>query len=151
MIILPPFMAFPSLIAVSSLNYLYGCCSFCTSTFVDGQLWTTCSDRIPKCSSSSITILISSALMQSGMAIHNSIALMIMPIPDISSYPFVLQLCLHSQSAMNSCGPGLYSILMLYWWIHMSILCSLCDRLATSLEISTSRLRSVITLSLWVK
>ena len=50
----------------------------------------------------------------------------------------------------NSCGPGLYSILVLYWFMHSNNLCSLCDRLAMSfLSITTSDLWSVIMLTLW--
>ena len=65
---------------------------------------------------------------------------------------FVSWLCLDSQSVMNSCGPCLCSILMLYWCIHNSIPWSLCDRLATSfLKIAISSLWSVIMLTPWVK
>ena len=43
-----------------------------------------------------------------------TIALIVMHMPGISSSLFVLWLCLDSQCAMNCCGPGLYSILILY-------------------------------------
>ena len=61
-----------------------------------------------------VAILISSAVMQSGMSLHESIALMVMHMPGICCVLFDSWLCLDSQSAMNNCGPGLYSILMLY-------------------------------------
>ena len=90
--------------------------------------------------------------MHSGMSIHYSIALMIMHIHGISLPLFVSWLGLDNQSAMNSCGPGLHSIFMLYWWIYNSILCSLCDRHATSFfKIATSGLWCVIMLTLQVK
>ena len=54
--------------------------------------------------------------MQSGMFVNGSIALMFMHMPHISSCLFVSWLCMDSQSAMNTCGPGLYSIL--YWCIQ---------------------------------
>ena len=80
------------------------------------------SDSIAMCLSSSIAILHSSAVMHSGMCVHEPIALMVMHMPGISSSP-VSWLCLDSHSTMDSCGPGLYSILMLYWDILNSILC----------------------------
>ena len=48
-IIILPFMAIPSMIAISSLNDQYG--SFHTSTFVDGQPCNTYTDCMSKCSS----------------------------------------------------------------------------------------------------
>ena len=63
-------------------------------------------------SSSNLDNLISSATMLSGMSMHDSIALMVMPMPGISSFLFLSLLCLDSQLAKNSCAPGLHSILM---------------------------------------
>ena len=40
---------------------------FCTSALVDGQPQSMSSDSIPMCSSSSVTIVISPAVMQCGM------------------------------------------------------------------------------------
>ena len=52
---------------------------------------------------------------------------------------FVLWLDLDSQFVMNSAASGLYSILMLYWFIVNTILWSICDKLATSfLNITTN-------------
>ena len=55
--------------------------------------------------------------MQSGMFLHDyiSFSLMVMPMPGISSSLFVLRLYLDSQSAMNSCGPGLNSDVVLVY------------------------------------
>ena len=64
-----------------------------------------------RCSYFRVTSLISSAVMQSGMSIHDSTVLMVICMPGISS--LFLWLCLDSQYAMNSCDPGLYSIPML--------------------------------------
>ena len=64
-----------------------------------------------RCSSSKVTSHISSALMQSGMSVHNSVVIIFILIPGISSSHFVLWLCLDGQSAMNSCGTVLCSIL----------------------------------------
>ena len=52
--------------------------------------------------------------MQSDMLVHDSIALMVMHMPGISLSLLVSWLCLDSQSAVNICGPGFYSILLLY-------------------------------------
>ena len=59
--------------------------------------------------------------------------------------------CLECQSVMNSYSPGLYSILMLYQWIHNSIICSLWIGLQDLALNTTSGLWSVITLTPWVK
>ena len=98
-----------------------------------------------------VTDLISIAVMQSGMSVHDSMAFMIMFITSISSIS-VLWLRLYSQSARNNYDLGLYSILMLHSWMHSNILCSLCDKLTSSfLNIATSGLFSVITLTSWAK
>ena len=85
-----------------------------------------------KWSSSSVTSLISSAVMQSWMSVHDSVALMVMCMPGISSPLFASLLCLDSQSVMNICGYGLHSILIFYLCIHSCVLFSLCDMLPTS-------------------
>ena len=115
-------MVIPSMIAISSLNKHYSCSSLFYFGFVDGQPWSTCSDRKLRCSSSRVAPHISSAAMKSGMSMQNSIALMVMHIAGISSSLFVSWLCLDIQSAMNSCEPGLCSFIILYWWIHGNIL-----------------------------
>ena len=104
----------------------------CISVFMDGQTQSITFAKALRCLSSRDASLISSAAMLSGTSLHDSIALMVICIPDISPLLFVLLLSLDSQSAMNSCGPGLYTILMLYWCICCRILWSLCDRLETS-------------------
>ena len=43
--------------------------------------------------------------MQFHMSMDDSIALIVMHMPGISSSLFVSWMCLDSQSAMNSCGP----------------------------------------------
>ena len=40
--------------------------------------------------------------------------------------------CCYNQSAMNSSGLGMYSILILYWWISSSMHLSLCNSVAMS-------------------
>ena len=66
------FMAIPSVIAVLSLNDQYHYSSFCSSAFVDGYLQSTFYERMPRCSSCRVAILISSAVMQSVMTMHDS-------------------------------------------------------------------------------
>ena len=88
-IILLPFIAVHSMSAISSVNYQYGCNSFCSSNFVDGQQWSMSSDNMPRCLSYIVAILISSALMQLGMLMHESIVLMVIHMSSISSYLFV--------------------------------------------------------------
>ena len=96
MILLLPSMPIPSMTAISSLNDQKSCSSFCTSGFVDSQLHSTCSANALWCSFSRVHSLISSAIMQSGMSVINSIALMVMCMPCISSPLFILFLCLHT-------------------------------------------------------
>ena len=60
--------------------------------------------------------------MQCDMSVHDVIALMVMCMPGIPLFLFVSWLCLDSQSAINSHGPALYSILMLYLCTHSGIL-----------------------------
>ena len=104
-----------------------------------------------RCSSSIVAALIFSAVLQSGMPMHNSIALMIMHMPGVSSSLF-FWLCLGSHSVINSCGTGLCRVFPLHCWICNSIHCSLCDRLAKSfLKITTSGLWSVLMLTSQVK
>ena len=129
--------------AISSLNDHYGCLSCCTSGSLNGQPENIHSDSMPMCWSSSDTVLISPAVRNLLMVIHT---------PGIFSSLMVSWFCLDSQSAMKSCGPGLYIIVTLYWCIINSILWSLCDRLATSfLKIATIGLWSVVMLTSWVK
>ena len=74
------------------------------------------------------------------------ISLLVMHMLDIFFLSVCLWLCLVSQSVMNSCGFGLYSILMLYWCICSNILWNICGRLAISFfNSATSSLWSVIT------
>ena len=95
-------------------------------------------------------LFISSVVIQSGMSVHDSIALMVMHMPAVSSS--VSWLCLDSQSAMNNCVQGLFCILTIYWWILNDILYSLCDKLATFfLKIPTRVLWSVIMLTTWAQ
>ena len=58
---------------------------FCTSAFVDGQPWSTCSGRRSRCSVSRVAILISSAVKLSGMSMHDSFVIMVMHMPGILS------------------------------------------------------------------
>ena len=76
---------------------------------MDGQQQIISSANALRYSSSRVAV----RLLQSGMSVHVSIALILMCISGISSALFASWLCLNSQSVMNSCGPGLYSILML--------------------------------------
>ena len=59
---------------------------------------------MPTCSSSIVVALISSSIMQYGMSVHDSTALIVMHMPIISSSLFVSQMYLDSQSAVNSCA-----------------------------------------------
>ena len=52
--------------------------------FVAGQLQSISSDRMPMCSSPRVAVLISSAVMHSGISLHDSIALMVKHMPGIS-------------------------------------------------------------------
>ena len=70
-IFLMPFIAMPSMIAVSSPNDQYCCSSFCTSALVDGQPLRVISNSMPMCLSSSVSILIFSPVMQSDMSMHD--------------------------------------------------------------------------------
>ena len=88
-VILLPFITIQSMMAISSLDEQYSYSSSCTLAVVNGQPYSTSSDSMPKCLLSSVAFLISSALMQSGMSMHDSIALVVMHMPGISSSLFV--------------------------------------------------------------
>ena len=96
-----------------------------------------------------IACLIYQAIMDSKMSVYTSMTLIFKCIPGIFlSFPS-LWLDIDSQSAMYNCIPGIYRNLKLYWWMHSSILCRLCDRAATSfLGIATNPLCSSIILTL---
>ena len=83
-IIILPFIAIPSMIAISCLNDQYGCRCLCTSALIDSQLWSMNSDSMPMCLLSIIANLISSAIMQSGMSVHDSIDLIVIQMPGIA-------------------------------------------------------------------
>ena len=67
---------------------------------------------MPKCLQSSIAILMSSAVMQSGKSLHDSM-FMVIHMLCISLSLFLSWLCLESKSAMNNCGPDWYRTLYL--------------------------------------
>ena len=83
-IILLPFMAVPSMVAISCLNDQYGRSYFCTSAFVNSHPWSTSSVRMLQCLSSRVAVLIYSDVMQSVLSMHDYNALMIMHMPGIS-------------------------------------------------------------------
>ena len=83
---------------------------------VDGQPQDMGSDSIHMCSSSSVANLISALSYGQVSPCMPQSAMMVMPLPGISSYLFVL--CLHPPISDEQLWPGFYSILMLYWWIH---------------------------------
>ena len=87
-IIILSFIAILSMIAISSLNDQCSCRSFDTSVLVDGQPQSMDPDEMSLCSSYSIPNIISSVIMQSGMSIPKSIALMVMPMLGTSLCPF---------------------------------------------------------------
>ena len=84
-IIILPFIAMLSMIAISSLNDQYGFRSFFTSALDDGQPQSASSDSMLMCLSYSSTSLIFSAVMQSHISVCNSFAVMAIHIPEISS------------------------------------------------------------------
>ena len=115
-ILLLPLRAIPSMIATSSLHEQYSCSSFSISVIGDGKAWSMSSTNALRCSSSRATCLFSSTAMQSGMSMHDTIAVMVMHMPNISSSPFVSWLCLDSQSVMNRCG-----LAYLVFWFCISV------------------------------
>ena len=70
-IIILPFTAMSSMIVISSVNDQYSCKSFCTSTLVSSLLFNMSSDTMAMFSSSSVAILTSYAIMQSGMSMND--------------------------------------------------------------------------------
>ena len=78
-------MAIPSIITVSSLNDKSGYWSFCPSALIDDQPQNTYSESMLSSFSSIAVVLILSAVMQSGMPIHDVMAFMLMLILSISS------------------------------------------------------------------
>ena len=57
---------------------------------------------------------------------------MLIPIWGILLSLPILCLCPGNQSPVNICGPVLFRVLMVYWWVHYNIICSLSGSLATS-------------------
>ena len=143
-LILLLFCAVPSVTAMLSLNDhdQYGCifCWWPPMYHVSPQL--TCSLMW---SLSCVACLISSAIIHSGMSLHVSVTLIFRFIHRIPLPLSLSWLCHDNQSAINSCSPGLYKILMLYWWMYSRIL---SDRVVISfLKIATSGLWSIIMLT----
>ena len=93
----------------------------CMSILGDNQLCHMSSFKALRCSSSKSDSFISSAVMLSGKSVYDSIPSLNLCMPGISS-SFYLLLCLDCQLMMNSCGCGLYGILVLYQYIHSGIL-----------------------------
>ena len=100
-----------------------------------------------KCSSWLVTCCICVIDLHSGMFIDVST---LTSMPCISSSLFSIWLCLDSQSAIKSSGPGLHIILTQYWCIYRRMCWIHCDRVAMSfLNIATRDLWSVIILAFW--
>ena len=101
-----------SIITISSLYDQYGCRSFCTSCGSLMAIHTV--HMIASLGTHHLWLLTYILLLSCSLVcVYMNMAFMAMFISSISSSLFVLWLCLDSQSGMNKCGPGLYSILML--------------------------------------
>ena len=101
-IILLPFITIPSMMAISSQKGQYCCISSLTPVLVDGQAFIKYAYLIDHLHHT----------FQDVSAHFNSFNVKVKPV--ISSSLPSLWLCLENQSAICSCGPGLYRILMLY-------------------------------------
>ena len=149
-IILLTLIAVLSMTAIWSLNDQHGCRSFCIPALDDSLSLSMSSDSMPMCSSSSIAILISSAIMQSGMSMHDSIALIVMHMPRISSSLFcgcVWIANLQWIPVAQACIVFLHCIA-----VFLVVYFKVSDRLAKSvLNIAAIDLWSVFTLTSWVK
>ena len=102
---------------------------------------------MPRCSLCTVATLISSAVISileclCMIVLHWWLSIYLVFLSHMSCLMIVSHGYIQiANLSINSCGPGLYSILLFYWWINNSILCILCDRLATSfLIIVTSSL-----------
>ena len=96
-----------------------------------------------RCASLDVTSCISHIDVHTGKSTAVSVTLMSMLRPHISLSLFSSWLCHDSQSAVNSLGPGLYSMNTLCWYMFR-IVC--CRDIATSLpNIATNGLRSTMT------
>ena len=93
-IIVLPFIAIPSMIAISSMNDQYFCSSFCTFSFCQWPAMNAHSDSMPRCTSPSFAPLIFSAVMEYGRSMYDSIAFMMIHMPHISLSLSVSWLCL---------------------------------------------------------
>ena len=97
--------------------FLYHSTGFC-------QPWSKSSESITMCSSFSVPVLISSAVIQSDISMHDSIALMVVHIPGISSS--LSHSCVWIASLlMNSCSQGLCSIPM-FFDVFLIVLFEIC-------------------------
>ena len=75
-----------------------------------------------ECSSFRVISITFSVVMQSGMSAHDSVAVMVKHMPGISLFLFFHGCVFIANLLWIVCGPCLYSIMMLSWWIHSSIL-----------------------------
>ena len=109
---------------ILSLNDQYGCSSLHIWAFVDGQPSNTYSASMPKCSLSnvaSLILLLLCSLVYQCMSLVHLLWSTYLVFPHL----FFSWLWLDNQSAMHSHGPGLYRILILYWWMCSNILCNI--------------------------
>ena len=94
----------------------------------------TCAFSSCRCVSLAITSCIS-CIVHTGKSTAISITSMFMLRPLISLSLFFSWLCHYSQSAINSSGPGLYNLHIVYWCMHRIKHCIPCDNFVTSLPI----------------
>ena len=122
-VILLPFIVILSMTAMLSLNGQYGCNSSLSSVLLDGHACIIQGVKSFRLLLSCITCLVSSAIIQSGMSVHISMAMMFKSISRISSSLPSLWLYLDCQYTISNYGPDLYRSPISYWWICSSILC----------------------------
>ena len=138
-------MAMPSIMANSCLMGQYFCMSCATSYVLCGKPCMTYNSSSCVCASLAVASHISHIDVHTGRSTAVLIVLMSMLRLHISLSSFSSWLCHDNKSAINSPGPGLYSMCTLYWCMHRIMHCMHCDNDATSLPIiDTNGLWSVM-------
>ena len=124
-----PFKIIPSITDMSSRNVQYILMSCGIWSLISGQPGMICSLRHSTCDVASCSSCI---VMQYGKSVIACMALKLNHMSGISVFFFSFLICLESQSTTNKSGPGLYTILTMYWCILRRIHCSLSDNVVIS-------------------
>ena len=137
-------MTTPSITNMSSFMDQYGLMPWCNCSLACGQPVIIKCCSLCKCSSCLVACWIYCMDMHSDISVATCTTSTLMSNPLITLFLFSWWLCWDSQCAIQISGPGLYIVLILYWWILRMMHLILWDSVATSfLNMATRGLWSV--------